>query len=188
MPNSVFIKNMVCNRCKLVVTQLFKDYNLTPIEVNLGEVLLERELTKDQTILIKERLEQFGFALIDDNRMKIIVKIKSLIIQLLEADNFDLKLKLSEYLAAELNYEYQYLSNLFSEIEGSTIEKYFIQLRIEKVKEFIEYGELSLSEISYKLGYSSPAHLTNQFKQVTGITPTHYKSLNGNTRKPLDEV
>ena len=188
MPNSVFIKNMVCNRCKLVVTQLFKDFNLTPIEVNLGEVLLERELTKDETTLIKKRLEQFGFALIDDNRMKIIVKIKALIIGLLEADNFDLKLKLSEYLTAELHYEYQYLSNLFSEVEGTTIEKYFIQLRIEKVKEFIEYCELSLSEISYKLGYSSPAHLTNQFKQVTGLTPTHYKSLNGNIRKPLDEV
>jgi len=188
MPNSVFIKNMVCNRCKLVITQLFKDFNLTTIEVNLGEVLLEREPTKTEIILIKERLEQFGFTLIDDNRMKHSIKIKSLIIRLLEVDNFDLKLKLSEYLAAELHYEYQYLSNLFSEIEGTTIEKYFIQLRIEKVKEFIEYGELSLSEISYKFGYSSPAHLTNQFKQITGITPTSYKFLNNTIRKPLDEV
>ncbi|MHB8261338.1 MAG: helix-turn-helix domain-containing protein [Bacteroidia bacterium] len=182
MPHSVFIKNMACNRCKLVVYQLFKDFDLPLLEVSLGEVLLARELTKSETILIKQRLEQFGFALIEDNRAKTIVKIKSLIFELLEADSFNLKLKLSVYLADKLRYEYHYLSNLFSEIEGTTIEKYFIQLRIEKVKEFIDYGELSLSEISYKFGYNSPAHLSNQFKQITGIKPTHYKALNSNNQ------
>ncbi|HXU28189.1 MAG TPA: AraC family transcriptional regulator [Bacteroidia bacterium] len=184
----MFIKNMVCNRCKLAVTQLFEDFKLTPVEVNLGEILLERELTKPEASQIKRGLERLGFDLIEDNRAKVTVKIKSLLVELLEADSFNLKLKLSEYLADKLHYEYHYLSNLFSEIEGTTIEKYFIQLKVEKIKEYIEYGELSLSEISYKFGYSSPAHLTNQFKKVTGITPTQYKSLNNNKRKSLDEL
>ena len=188
MPHSVFIKNMVCNRCKMVVNQIFSDFKLTPIEVNLGEVLLERELTKAETPLLKHKLEQMGFDLIEDNRAKVTLKIKSLLIALLEADSPNLKTKLSDYLAGKLHYEYHYLSNLFSEIEGTTIEKYFIQLRVEKVKEFIDYGELSLSEISYKFGYSNPAHLTMQFKKVTGLTPTQYKSQKNTKRKPLDKL
>jgi len=186
MPHSVFIKNMACNRCKIVVTQLFKDFDLPPIKVNLGEVLLERELTKSEIPVIKKRLEQFGFDLIVDKRAATIVKIKFLLIELLEAEKFDLKL--SEYLANAMRYEYHYLSGLFSEIEGVTIEKYFIQIKVEKIKELIEYGDLSLSEISYKLGYSSPSHLTNQFKQITDTTPTQYKLRNTNNRKPLNSL
>ena len=188
MPHSVFIKSMVCNRCKLVVTQLFKDFYLPPISVSLGEVVLEREPNKEELPLIKERLEQFGFELIYDNGAKIVLKVKMLLIGLLETDSFDLKLKLSGYLAEKLNYEYHYLSNLFSDVEGTTIEKYFILLKIEKVKELIEYGQNSLNEISYKLGYSSPAHMTNQFKSITGITPSQYKEFNTTNRKPLDEL
>lgn len=188
MPHSVFIKSMVCNRCKTVVTQLFKDFNLHPLKVNLGEVVLERTLIKAEIPIIEERLKQFGFQLITDNRATITVRIKSLLIDLLEVPNFDLKLKLSEFLSDKLNYEYHYLSNLFSEIEGTTIEKYFILLKVEKIKELIEYGEFNLSEISYKLGYSSPAHLTNQFKNITGYTPTYFKSITGNNRTPLDEL
>lgn len=188
MPHSVFIKSMVCNRCKLVVGQLFKDFNIPTIDVQLGEVILERELTKDELTEIKPRLEQFGFELIENNGAKIATKIKSLLIELIESGRFDLKLKLSEYLSGKLNYEYHYLSGLFSEVEGTTIEKYFILLKIEKIKELIEYGQHSLSEISHMLGYSSPAHLTNQFKSITGITPSHYKALNMIDRKSLDEL
>ncbi len=188
MPYSVFIKSMVCNRCKLVISQLFKDFNLPPIEINLGEIILEREPTKTEIDSIIPRLKQFGFELITDNRAKIVVKIKSLLIGLLESDTFDLKIKVSDYLSSNVHYEYNYLSSLFSEIEDTTIEKYFIQLKIEKIKELIECDELNLGEISYKMGYSSSAHLTNQFKQVTGMTPSHYKSLNENNRKSLDEL
>ncbi|MCW3072640.1 MAG: AraC family transcriptional reguator [Bacteroidetes bacterium] len=188
MPHSVFIKSMVCTRCKLVVTQLFKDFNIPLTDVQLGEVILEREMTEEELPLVRERLEQFGFELIHDNRAKIAMKVKTLLIELLESDSFDLKLKLSSYLAEKLGYEYHYLSNLFSEVEGTTIEKYFIQLKIEKVKELIDYGQYSLNEISFRLGYSSPAHLTNQFKSITGITPSHYKSINTINRKPLDKL
>ena len=188
MPHSVFIKSMVCNRCKLVISQLFKDFNIPLVDVQLGEVILERELTKDEIAAIKPRLEQFGFELIDNNGAKIATKIKSLLIELIESGTFDLKLKLSGYLSKKLNYEYHYLSGLFSEVEGITIEKYFILLKVEKIKELIDYGQNSLSEISHMMGYSSPAHLTNQFKSVTEITPSHYKSLNKINRKPLDEL
>lgn len=177
MPYSVFIKSMVCNRCKNAVTLLFKDFNIIPLEVHLGEVVLNDELTKVQLSEIQSKLRQLGFDLITDNRARIVVGIKFLLIKLLEADVYDLKLKLSEYLSSKLNYEYHYLSNVFSELEGTSIEKYFILLKVEKIKEHIEYGELSLSEISYAMGYSSPAHLTNQFKQIMGYTPSHYKSI-----------
>lgn len=188
MTHSLFIKSMVCNRCKLVITQLFNDFNIIPIDVQLGEVILERELTKEEIPLIQKRLEQFGFELVYDNRARITMKIKTLLIELIESGTFDLKLKLSEHISEKLSYEYHYLSNLFSEIEGTTIEKYFILLKVEKVKELIDYGQHTLNEISYKLGYSSPAHLTNQFKSITGITPSHYKSINKINRKPLDEL
>lgn len=177
MPYSVFIKSMVCDRCKTAVTQLFKDFNIIPLDVHLGEVVLEQELTKFQLSEIQPKLKLLGFDFITDNRAKIAIAIKSLLIKLLEADVYDLKLKLSEHLSVKLNYEYHYLSNVFSELEGTTIEKFFILLKVEKIKEYIEYGELSLSEISYAMGYSSPAHLTNQFKQIMGYTPSHYKSI-----------
>lgn len=178
MPYSIFIKGMVCNRCKTEVTQLFKDFNIVPVDVQLGEVVLEQELTKEEVPLIEKHLEQFGFKVIYDNQAKVTTKIKTLLIELIESGTFDLKLKLSGYISEKLDYEYHYLSGLFSEMEGTTIEKYFIQLKIERVKELIDEGENELVEIAHKLGYSSQAHLTNQFKNITGITPSHYKSLN----------
>ena len=188
MPYSVFIKSMVCNRCKLVVNQLFKDFNISPVDVQLGEVVLERELTKEEIDAIKPRLEQFGFELIDNNGAKIATKIKSLLIELIESGTFDLKLKLSGYLSEKLNYEYHYLSGLFSEVEGKTIEKYFIAQKIERVKELLVYDELSLSEIAFRLNYSSVAYLSNQFKKVTGLTPSHFRQIKEGRRKPLDKV
>ena len=188
MPFSVFVKGMVCSRCKFVVTQLFKDLGMPPLKVYLGEVVVEKTPSGPVLKLMQEKLQSFGFELIDDNRLKSVVKIKSLLIGLLETDSFDLKIKLSEYLAEKLHYEYHYLSNLFSEVAGSTIENYFIRLKVEKVKELVEQGKLSLSEISYKLGYSSPAHLTNQFKRITGITPTGYKRLNVRNRSQLEDL
>lgn len=175
MRNTLFIKNMVSNRCKLVVTQVLADYNIPIAQISLGQVILEKEITKQQVKGLKTRLEQFGYELIDDKRAKVTAGVKSLLSEAVEMEPFDGQTKMSEFLSKKLSYEYHYLSSLFSEIEGTTIEKYFILLKIEKVKELIEYGDLSLSAISYKLGYSSPAHLAHQFKQVTGMTPTHFK-------------
>ncbi len=174
---------MVSNRCKLVVTQVLADYNVAITQISLGQVFLEKEITKQQTQGLKDRLEQFGYELIDDKRAKITAGVKLLLSEAVELEPFDGQAKMSAHLSKKLGYEYHYLSNLFSEIEGITIEKYFILLKIEKVKELIEYGDLSLSAISYKLGHSSPAHLAHQFKQVTGMTPTHFKILVMNDKK-----
>ena len=168
---------MVSNRCKTTITQLFKDFNLLPKVVFLGEVQLEKEPSKEQIQLIKSRLEQFGYGLIIDNRAKLAAKIKFALVELIEAETFHLKMNLSDYLADKLSYEYHYLSNLFSDIEGLSIEKYFILLKIERSKEYLEKGELNIGEIAFKLGYSSPAHYANQFKLMAEMTPTQYKNL-----------
>ena len=177
MPNSVFIKNIVSNRCKLIITQLFKDFNLLPENVFLGEVVLQNKLSKAEIEPLKLRLEQYGYELITDNGAKITSKIKSVLADLIETESFNLEVNMSRYITDKLHYEYHYLSNLFSDIENTSIEKYYILLKIEKAKDYIDEGLLSISEIAFKLGYSSPAHLTNQFKQVTGSAPTHYKNL-----------
>jgi len=177
MLHPVFIKNMVSNRCKLIIIQLFKDFNLQPKEVFLGEVKLESELTKEQFQLVKLRLEQYGYSLITDNGAKIAAKIKAVLTELIEAETFDFNINLSEYIAEKLRYEYHYLSGLFSDTENISIEKYFILLKIEKAKEHLEKGQLNVGEIAYKLGYCSPSHLANQFKQITEMTPTQYKNL-----------
>ncbi len=174
---------MVGNRCQLVVSQLLADYKIPVKEVTLGRAILEKELQKEQVPVLKEKLFQFGYELIDDKRAKITAGVKSLLLDILEGEPVDEQYKMSVYLSQRLQYEYHYLSALFSEIEGISIEKYFILLKIEKVKDLIEYGELSLSAIAYKMGYSSPAHMTHQFKQVTSMTPTHFKMLIMNYNK-----
>ena len=129
-----------------------------------------------------------GFELIDDKKSRIIEKIKNIIIELVHHQNNDAKTNLSDVLSSQLHHDYNYLSNLFSEIEGTTIEKYFIAQKIEKVKELLVYDELSLSEIAFRLNYSSVAYLSNQFKKVTGLTPSYYKQIRDDKRKPLDKV
>ncbi|MDQ3046868.1 MAG: AraC family transcriptional regulator [Bacteroidota bacterium] len=177
MPHSVFITGMDSNHSIQVIRQLFIDFNIVPQDVLPGEVIVESELTSEEIYLIDKELQKSGFKVIHHNRLKIATKIKSLLIDLIETDTFDLKLKLSGYISSKLNYEYHYLSSLFSEMEGTTIEKYFIRLKIERVMKLIDAGNDGLAEIADKLGYSSQAHLTNQFKTITGFTPTHYKSL-----------
>src|SRR5690606_36069809 len=133
-------------------------------------------------------LQTLGFELIDDKRSRQIMQIKSAIIDLVHQRNNSIKINLSNYVSNKLNHDYTYLSNLFSEVEGTTIEKYFIAQKIEKVKELLVYDELSLSEISFQLNYSSVAYLSNQFKKVTGLTPSHFKQIRADKRKPLDKV
>ncbi|MBK9292496.1 MAG: helix-turn-helix transcriptional regulator [Bacteroidetes bacterium] len=184
----IYIKNMVCNRCILVVKNELERIGFKPTHLTLGEVELGREINDAEKETINNHLQTFGFELIDDKKSRLIGQIKSLIIELVHHQNSELKANLSDLLSGKLHHDYTYLSNLFSEVEGTTIEKYFIAQKIEKVKELLVYDELSLSEIAFQLNYSSVAHLSNQFKKVTGLTPSHFKNIKIDKRKPLDEV
>jgi len=179
---------MVCERCKMVVKAEFEKLGLQTISVELGEVDIQNTITKDQKNDLLIRLHALGFDLIDDKKSKIIEKIKTLIIDLVHHKNNELKTNLSDYLAQNLNQDYNSLSNLFSEVENTTIEKYFISQKIEKVKELIIYNELSLSEIADILNYSNVAHLSNQFKKVTGFTPTYFKQLKNKKRIQIENL
>lgn len=183
----VYIKNMVCSRCKIVVKSIFESTGITPVSVELGEVELKNDIQESKKNELLKSLRAVGFDLIDDRKSKTIDKIKTLIIDLVQNKNNDLKTNLSEFLFQELNQDYNTLSNLFSEVENTTIEKYFINLKIEKVKELIIYDELSLSEIAYLLNYSSVSHLSNQFKKVTGFSPTHFKTIKTIKRKQIED-
>ena len=179
---------MVCSRCKMVVKAELEKLGITPLNIELGEVTIEKDLNASEKKQLELVLRDLGFELIDDKKSRYIEKIKSLIIKLIYEQNNDLKITLSDYLSQNVYHDYFYLSNLFSEIEGTTIEKYFISQKIERVKELLAYKELSLSEIAYQLNYSSVAHLSNQFKKVTGLSPSHFKNIRSGGRKSLDEV
>ena len=184
----LYIKNMVCNRCIMVVQNELIKLDLKIKNIILGEVTLDKEPTIEEKLKIEYVLAPLGFQVIDDKKSRVIEKIKNTIIHLVHHQNNDLKTNLSDILSNELHQDYNYLSNLFSEIEGTTIEKYFIAQKIEKVKELLVYDELSLSEIAYRLNYSSVAYLSNQFKKVTGLTPSYFKQIKEEKRKPLDKV
>lgn len=179
---------MVCSRCKLVVKSVFESIGINPITVELGEVELANEMNENQKSEILKNLRAVGFDLIDDRKSKTINTIKTLIIDLVQNKNNDLKINLSNYLSQELHQDYNTLSNLFSEVENTTIEKYFIHQKIEKVKELIMYDELSLSEIAYSLNYSTVSHLSNQFKKVTGFSPTYFKNIKTIKRKQIEDL
>ncbi|MDZ4667327.1 MAG: AraC family transcriptional regulator [bacterium] len=184
----LYIKNMVCNRCIMVVKSELEKLGYPPLNITLGEVLLGREMIDRDKELFNKRLTSLGFEIIDDKKSRLIGQIKSSIIEIVHQLNGDLKSNLSNYLSDKLNHDYTYLSNLFSEVEGTTIEKYFIAQKIERVKELLVYDELSLSEIAHQMNYSSVAYLSNQFKKVTGLTPTYFKNIKSEKRKSLDQV
>ncbi len=183
----LYIKNMVCDRCSMVVDQEFQKLGLHPTSITLGEVQLAEKLTSDQLNDIRKVLANVGFQLIDDKRSRMIEQVKAAIIDIVQHHK-KLKTNLSDYLAEEIGRDYAYQSSLFSEVEGTTIEQYYIHQKIEKVKELLVYDELTLSQIAYELGYSSVAHLSNQFKKVTGLTPSHFKKIGQDKRKPIDRV
>ena len=184
----LYIKNMVCSRCKMVVKSVFENIGINPIVVELGEVELENDINENQKQELLKSLRVIGFDLIDDRKSKTIDKIKTLIIDLVQNKNNDLKSNLSDYISQELHQDYNTLSNLFSEVENTTIEKYFMNQKIEKVKELIIYDELSLSEIAYSLNYSSVSHLSNQFKKITGFSPTYFKNLKTIKRRQIEDL
>lgn len=183
-----YIKNMVCNRCIMVVQQVFENLGYPPVRISLGEVETTQPLKDQELDPLKKTLTGYGFELIDEPKSRLIEKIKNAIIQSVHHNHEEMKVNYSEYIEDHLHRDYAYLSSLFSEVEGTTIEKYIINQKIERVKELLVYGELTLSEIADQMGYSNVAYLSNQFKKVTGLSPSHFKQVKENKRKPLDEV
>ncbi len=179
---------MVCNRCILVVQNELDKLGIAANNIKLGEITLEKDLTTAEREALENVLDPLGFQVIDDKKSRMIEKIKNVIIDLVHHQDNDAKTNLSDVLSDALHHDYNYLSNLFSDIEGTTIEKYFIAQKVEKIKELLVYDELSLSEIADRMNYSSVAYLSNQFKKVTGLTPSHFKQIREDKRKPLDKV
>jgi AraC family transcriptional regulator len=186
---TLYVKNMVCDRCIRIVKEELEKIGLDVRSIRLGEVVIAANDMPDM-VRIRNVLEKNGFELIDDKKVKIIEQIKTLIINLVHHGNSGKSpaINYSAYIAQEVGHEYHYLSGLFSSIENTTIEKYLILQKIERVKELLVYNEMTLSEIAYQMGYSSVQHLSNQFKKVTGFTPSYFKTIKENKRIPLDKV
>lgn len=184
----IFIKNMVCNRCILVISQILKKLNYTPLKIELGKAIVQEPLESGDREAIRHALEEYGFELIDDKRLHLIEKIRTAVIELVHYEDNLSKLKLSGYLKEKCHHDYSFLSKLFSEVNGISIEKYYIAQKVERVKELLAYDELSISEIASRLQYSSVAHLSSQFRTTTGMSPSEFKRLKNHNRKPLDQV
>jgi AraC-like DNA-binding protein len=185
---TLYIKNMVCDRCKAAVANELEKAGIDFQKVELGEVTLATTPTAEQLESFKSAIQQIGFEWMDDKKSKLIVDIKAAVIKSIREPHQKRKTNFSNHLAEKLGKDYSSLSSLFSQVEGTTIEQYLIHQKIERAKELLFYDELSLSEIADQLDYSSVAHLSNQFKKVTGLTPSHFKNLKSNLRKPLDKV
>ncbi len=179
---------MVCSRCITAVQQVFERNGVIPEDIALGEIITSGDITKKQLSAISHELSAIGFEILDDRQSRMIEKIKILLIEKVQSENIQEHFSLSEFLTASFHKDYSTLSRTFSDVEGITIEQFFILQKIEKVKELLAYNELTLSEIAWKLGYSSVQHLSAQFKKVTGLTPTHIKKHSDKQRKSLDNV
>ena len=179
---------MVSARCKIAVKEELKKLGLHFIVVDLGEVEIMENLTDDQRGMVKSALLSSGFELMDDKRAVLIERIKNAIIQMVHHSDEVIKTNFSQYLSDKLDHDYTYLANLFSEVQGTTIEQFIISHKIERIKELIIYGEFNITEIAWKMNYSSVAHLSNQFKKVTGLSPSHFKQLKDKRRSPIEDV
>ena len=184
----LYIKNMVCIRCKLVVKDIVSKLELTLIKVDLGEIEIKEFINNEQLEQMRDNLLQFGLELMDDKKSMLIQKIKNVVVELVHYSDEPLLVNFSEYLSKKLQHDYTYLANLFSEVQGTTIEKFLIAHKIERVKELLIYNELTLSEIAIQMHYSSVAYLSTQFKKVTGLTPSHFKQLKQKRRSMLDDM
>ena len=179
---------MVCPRCKMAIETILKEVGINYIHVDLGEVLLNHLPNEKILAEFEERIEEIGFELLDDQKKMMIEKVKSVLIELVQSGKIDDHFSLSNYISKHIHKEYSTVSKLFTQLESITLEQYLILQKIEKTKEWLVYDECSLSEISYKLGYSSVAYLSNQFKKITGLTPTAFKANHAGLRKTLDNV
>ena len=178
---------MVSLRCKMIVKEELNKLGLHYIIVNLGEVEIMENLDGEQIVLLQRGLEHWGLELMDDKRAIIIERIKDLIIEMIYSDE-EMKINFSHYLTGKFNHSYTYLSNLFSEVQGMNIEHFIVMHKVERIKELIMYDELTISEIAWKMNYSSLAHLSSQFKKVTGLSPIHFKQLKDKRRSPIEEI
>ena len=185
----LYIKNMVCPRCIAAVEELLEEQGISYTRVDLGHALLPAEVTGNRLLKLEAGLSQLGFERLDDKKNQLTELVKNEIIRLVHhsADNLPKK-NLSDFLSAALLYDYKHISTVFSEVTGTTIEKFYIRHKIERVKELILYDQLSLKEIAYQMGYSSEAYLSNQFKKVTGQTPSDFKKAEDHQRIPLDQL
>lgn len=189
MTKILHIKNMVCNRCIKVIKDEISNLGHIITNIELGKVEFKNTLNPEDLKKLSDILEQNGFEIIDNKKSRLITKIKTTIIELVHyQEKIEGHINLSTFLTENFGYDYSYISNLFSSVEGTTIEKYLINQKVERVKEYLVYDELNLNEISFKIGYSSVQHLSNQFKKVTGLSPSHFKKLRNKKRKPLDKV
>ena len=184
----IYIKNMVCIRCKMVVKSVLEKLGIRYATVELGEVELLEDISQDLIDKLAVDLRKAGLELMDDKKSILVEKIKMIIVENVHYSDDELRVNLSDYLSEKLNHNYTYLANLFSEVKGTTIEQFYLNHKIEKVKELLVYNELSLTEIAYKLHYSSVAHLSNQFKKMTGLTPSHFKALKQKRRSDMGNV
>ena len=184
----LYIKNMVSSRCKMLVKQELIKLGLHFIIVELGEVEIMESISGEQREQVKIALFNSGLELMDDKRSILIEKIKNTVIEMVYYTDQIIKTNFSDFLAKKLNHDYTYLANLFSEVQGTTIEQFVISHKIERIKELIIYGELNVTEIAWKMNYSSVAHLSNQFKKVTGLSPSHFKLLKVKRRSSIDDV
>lgn len=185
---TLHIKNMVCPRCIEAVRQTLVRAGFCVEAVRLGEADIVDELSAEAKRMVSELLAPLGFELLEDRKSRIIEAMKNSLVALVHAQTVVPDAKLSDYLAVKLGYDYKYLSNLFSETQGRTVENYFTALKIERVKELLVYDELTLGEIAFRLGFSSVAHLSARFKRVTGLTPSRYKRTCDRKRRSIDQV
>jgi len=176
---------MVSNRCKIAVKEELKKLGLHFIIVDLGEVDILENISDEQHEQLKDALLNAGFELMDDKRAILIEKIKNVIIEMVHHTDEMIKVNFSDFLSKKLDHNY---TNLFSEVQGTSIEQFIISHKIERIKELIIYGELNITEIAWKMNYSSVAHLSNQFKKVTGLSPSHFKQLKDKRRSPIEEI
>lgn len=184
----IYIKYMVSTRCKLAVKEELRKLGLHFIVVDLGEVEIMENISVEQREQLKIALLNSGLELMDDKKAILIEKIKNAIIEMVHHTDEIIKINFSGFLSEKLNHDYTYLANLFSEVQGTTIEHFIISHKIERIKELIIYDELNITEIAWKMNYSSVAHLSNQFKKVTGLSPSHFKQLKDKRRSPIEEV
>lgn len=179
---------MVSNRCKLAVKDELKKLGLHFIVVDLGEVEIMENITIEKREMLKKGLLDSGLELMDDKKAILIERIKNIIIEMIHHSEEEVKVNFSDYLSEKLHHNYTYLANMFSEVQGTTIEQFIISHKIERIKELMIYGELNITEIAWKMNYSSVAHLSSQFKKVTGLSPSHFNQLKDKRRNPIEDI
>ncbi len=184
----LYVKYMVSNRCKMMVKEVLKKLGLHFIIVELGEIEIMEDISAPVREKLKMGLLHSGLELMDDKRAILIEKIKNVIVEMIHYSDGQATVNYSDYISEKLHHDYTYLSNVFSEVKGITIQQFILLHKIERVKELIIYGELNMTEIAWKMNYSSVAHLSNQFKKITGLTPSHFKKMKNKRRSPIEEI